>query len=191
MKIKTNSDVYAPAEDSFLLAKYAKKLKGKILEVGCGSGIVALECAAADKKNIVEGVDINPEAIKISRENAKLNNIKNIRFYESDLFQNVKGKYDFILFNPPYLPTKEEEKIKSKLNYAFDGGKNGLETLSKFVRKVKKYLKKDGTVYLIASSLCGIDEVKKLLNKNGFKVDVIEEECFFFEKIALLKAKIR
>lgn len=190
MKIETNDEVYVPAEDSFLLAKHAKKLRGKILEIGCGSGLVSLECAVSNKNNFVEGVDINPNAVELSKKNAKVNNIENVRFYQSDLFEKIKGKYDFVLFNPPYLPT-DEEKIKTKLNYAFDGGKSGLETIRKFIANVAKHVKKKGAVYIIASSQCGIEKVKLMFNKNDFKVDVIEEELFFFEKIALLKATKR
>ena len=86
LKIKTLRDVYEPAEDSFLLAKHAKKLNGRILEVGCGCGIVSLECAFSNQKNIVEGVDINRKAVALAKENAKENKIKNARFYYSNLF---------------------------------------------------------------------------------------------------------
>lgn len=186
--IETNEDVYEPAEDSFLLAKHAKKLKGRILEVGCGCGFVSLECAVSHPSNIIEGVDINLAAIVLARKNAKNNHIKNAKFYVSNLFSNVIGKYDYILFNPPYLPTIEGDRIAGRLNLAFDGGIDGLVVVREFAGKAAKYLKKAGSVYMIASSLAGIGKIKKLFNKNGFKVDVIEEESFFFEKIALLKA---
>lgn len=193
LKIKTTRDVYEPAEDSFLLAKYAKKLNGRILEIGCGCGIVSLECACSNSKNIVEGVDINKKAVKLARENAKENKIKNVRFYYSDFFSKVKGKFDWILFNPPYLPTAKEEKINGEINLAFDGGKSGLEKIKKFVKNASQYLKKDGGLLIIASNLTdkqkdGIEETIKILNKNGFKVDIIEEQSFFFERIALLRA---
>lgn len=189
--VETSPEVYEPAEDSFLLAKHARSARGKILEIGCGTGIVALTCAAADKNNIVEGVDINPAAVALARRNAEKNGITNARFYESDLFENVRGKFDCILFNPPYLPTAEEDKIRGELNYAFDGGRGGLETIKRFISQAKKHLKKDGCIYIIASSSSGIEKTERLFNKNGFKIDVIEEECFFFEKIALLKAMRR
>jgi len=192
LKIKTLRDVYEPAEDSFLLAKHAKKLNGRILEVGCGCGIVSLECAFSNQKNIVEGVDINRKAVALAKENAKENNIKNARFYYSNLFSKIKGKFDWIVFNPPYLPTAKEEKIRGKINLAFDGGKSGLEIIKKIARGAVRHLKKNGGLLVIASSLAaegnGIEEVVRMLNKNGFKVDVIEEQSFFFERIALLRA---
>ncbi len=191
LRIKTAKEVYEPAEDSFLLAKHAKKLKGRILEIGCGCGFVSLECAKAHAHNIIEGVDINQAAIALATKNAKNNGIKNARFYVSNLFSNVSGKYDYILFNPPYLPTAEGDRVAGRLNLAFDGGIDGLAVAREFAGKAARYLKKAGSVYMIASSLAGIGKTKKLFNKNGFKVDVIEEQSFFFEKIALLKATKR
>lgn len=191
IKIMSADGVYEPAEDSLLLAKHAKKIKGRILEIGCGAGIVSLECAAADKNNFVEGTDINKKAVKLAKENAKINGIKNVRFYESNLFSNVKGMFDHILFNPPYLPTAKHDVVRGELNYAFDGGRSGLNTIKRFITGAGNHLKAGGCIYLIASSFCGIEKVIKLFNENGFKADVVEEQSFFFEKIALLKATRR
>ncbi|MDD5760411.1 MAG: class I SAM-dependent methyltransferase, partial [Desulfobulbaceae bacterium] len=83
LAISVSSDVYEPAEDSFLLAKHAKVLKGRILEVGCGSGIVSLVNAKANPTNEALGADINPEAIRCAAANAKNNKIPNIKFMES------------------------------------------------------------------------------------------------------------
>ena len=71
--IDTCSEVYLPDEDSFMLALAAKGLKGKILEIGCGSGIVSL--SAAKTADLVIGVDINPAAISCSRKNSISNNL--------------------------------------------------------------------------------------------------------------------
>ena len=66
LRMEVLEDVYEPAEDSFLLADYARTIKGEILEIGCGSGIVSLVAASADKDNHVIGVDISSSAIKNS-----------------------------------------------------------------------------------------------------------------------------
>ena len=105
LRIGVLPTVYEPAEDSFMLATCASSLSGKILEIGCGSGIVSLSAAAASPKNEVLGVDINAEAVKCARQNAETNGIRNAKFAVSDLFEGVNGKFDGILFNPPYLPT--------------------------------------------------------------------------------------
>lgn len=183
--------VYPPAEDSVLLAKEASKLKGKILEIGCGSGICSIAAAAASPKNQIIGVDINPAAVSCSKKNANANNAKNCTFYVSDLFSNVpKGeKFDYILFNPPYLPTADEEKLKDALeNAAYDGGKSGMRVIAKFLREAPAFLKKNGKILIVATSLGNVDgKIAKIGEKMGFESKEISCEKFFFEKIGVLE----
>ncbi|MFH1521145.1 MAG: HemK2/MTQ2 family protein methyltransferase [Candidatus Micrarchaeota archaeon] len=179
--------VYEPAEDSFLLANAAMKLKGKILEVGCGSGIVSLICARAG--NDVIGVDVNSAAIKCAKENAKRNKIKSVRFIKSDLFSKVpKEKFDAILFNPPYLPTSKEEIISGALNLAFDGGPDGMDVIKNFLNHVNDYLKHGGSLFLVQSSLSDEKFIVNRLHEMGYKIEFIAEEKFFFEKLYLTRA---
>jgi release factor glutamine methyltransferase len=190
--ISISPDVYEPAEDSFLLAKYAKTLRGRILEIGCGSGIASLNAAKADSANEVIGVDINPHAVALAQKNAKANKITNAGFMESNLFTNIaKGeRYDAIIFNPPYLPTAPEDKVKGPLNAALDGGKDGREVLDRFLDEFETYLKPDGVLLLIQSSLNDKDKTEQILEKKGFVVHVLETESYFFEKLYVLEVKI-
>ena len=145
LKYKVLPNVYEPAEDSFMLAKYGSKLKGTILEIGCGSGFVCLTNALNNPKNIVLACDRSEDALRNAKENAELNNIKNVKFIKSNLFSKIPAqKFDHILFNPPYLPTSKEEKLKGNLNYAYDGGIDGRKTLDKFLEQFEKFLKPSG-----------------------------------------------
>ncbi len=182
--------VYAPAEDSFMLADAVENLSGSILEIGCGSGLVSLICT----KNIaakVIGVDINPEAVACAKQNAKTNKISNVEFFKSDLFSSAKlkgKKFDYTLFNPPYLPTSKDEKLNGKINHAYDGGKDGRVVLDKFLAKFDKYLKPNGSLFLIQSSLNSFEKTKEKLQSIGFSVEIINEQKFFFENLYLIKA---
>jgi len=180
--------VYEPAEDSFLLAKHAAKLKGRVLEIGCGSGIAVLNNAKNNPQNEVVGVDINPDAVKCAKENAKRNKLKNAKFFKSDLFSAIapSEKFDAILFNPPYLPTSKDERVSGKLNSAFDGGKSGRRVLDRFLRAFPKFLKPHGVVLLIHSSLNNPEKTERILKEKGFKTEILETESFFFEKICLM-----
>ncbi len=183
LKLHVPDDVYPPAEDSFLLAGAACK-EGDVLEIGCGCGIVSLAWA---KENTVTGVDINPSAVKTSIDNASRNGV-DASFRESDLFSNVSGKFDAILFNPPYLPTSKEEKLEGDINKAYDGGEDGRETLERFLSEFSDYLKAGGTLYLVQSSLNNIESTVARLRHLGFKTEEIGGHEFFFEKLVLLKA---
>ena len=187
--------VYEPAEDSFLLATYASSLSGSILEIGCGSGIVSLSAAQANPQNSVLGVDINSKAVKCSEANAAANGIKNATFLLSDLFSEVPPaqKFDCILFNPPYLPTSRAERLKSpEENAAYDGGATGLNVFKKFIAEAPAHLSDGGKVAVIATSLGnGVEKTLALLEARVGSAQVLAEEKFFFEKLALIEAKKR
>ncbi len=93
-------DIYEPAEDSYLLEKHVREeAYGRVLDVGTGSGIQALAAASNSKVRDVTAVDVNPEAVSsLKGKNRK------ITVKQSDLFENVTGKFNIIIFNPPYLP---------------------------------------------------------------------------------------
>ncbi|MFA5077599.1 MAG: HemK2/MTQ2 family protein methyltransferase [Candidatus Micrarchaeia archaeon] len=188
LKLDVGEEVYEPAEDSFLLARHAELLRGRILDMGCGCGIQALACAKACAENLVVGVDINPRAVENSRANAEKNGAGNAEFLVSDLFSNVKGKFDAIVFNPPYLPTARSERLEGNANAAFDGGKDGRKVTDRFIREFPKYLKPGGKVLLVESSLAGIEKTLGKLRNAGFDAKVVDEERFFFEKIVVIEA---
>ena len=167
-------NVYQPREDSFLLEKYVKKLaRGNVLDIGTGSGIQAK--AALNAKSVT-AVDINQEAINQCRKN-----IKNITFLKSDLFSNVKGKFDTIIFNAPYLPNEGER------DPALDGGKNGHETIERFLSQAKGFLASDGIILLVFSSFTNKEKVDRLIVENGFKFEELERIHFSFENIYCYK----
>jgi len=194
LRLHTQPSVYVPHEDSFLLAEAARThAKGRSLDLGCGTGIAGLSAAQNRKVKEVVFADVNLDALKLAKHNAKENNLKKpYSFVQSDLFSNLAGqKFDTISFNPPYLPTGPEEKLIGPDNAAFDGGKDGRKVLDRFLKVFDHYLAKDGLLLLLNSSvsakdgLSGNDETKNKLEKKGFKVDVAGEQAFFFEKLVV------
>ena len=107
IKIKVNCGVYPPSEDSYLLIECIDVGKEKVLEIGTGTGIIALH--AAKNGAVVTTVDKNQKAVKNARGNAEKNGI-NIDIKQSDLFSSVDGMFDVIIFNPPYLPSDKMEE---------------------------------------------------------------------------------
>ncbi len=187
LALRVSDGVYEPAEDSFMLASAAESLTGSVLEVGCGSGIVSLACA----KNgaTVWGVDINPEAVRCARENAERNRLSNARFMASDLFAAIpEQKFDAIVFNPPYLPTTKNERVRGPLNDAFDGGEDGRKVLDRFLGQFDSFLKPGGTLFLVQSSLNNEQKTRAMLEAAGYVVGVVASESFFFERLSLIKA---
>ncbi|MFH1456310.1 MAG: HemK2/MTQ2 family protein methyltransferase [archaeon] len=171
--------IYEPSEDSFLLQKYVLKYaKGKVLDMGTGSGLQAL--TALKKTKDVLAVDINKEAIKHVKE-------KGVKVIQSDLFSKVKGKFDLIIFNPPYLPEETLEDKESQL--ITTGGKKGYEVLEKFLVQAKKHLNENGQILIVFSSQGG--DVKKIFKKLKYKFEVLEEKSLFFEKLTVYLLELK
>ncbi len=190
ISLSVPDDVYPPSEDSHLLASSASYLRGSVLEMGCGTGLASLVCAKAEPENFVLGVDINPSAVKCAQQNADYNRIPNALFLVSDMFSKVGvQRFDAIMFNPPYLPTADDETLRGPLNHAFDGGADGRAVLDRFLGEFDQYLKPGGTLLLIQSSLNGIEKTQSRLEAMGYKVRVMDSEDFFFESVFLLKAE--
>ncbi len=187
LEIDICEEVYEPAEDSFMLAKQAAKQNGRILEMGTGCGLSALAAAKEDANNRVIGVDINPAAVKCAKNNANKNNIRNVEFLISNLFQNVQGTFDCILFNPPYVPTESSER-KDALSKAWDGGKDGRAVLERFLDEFEPHLNSKGCLLLIQSSLNDKEKTIAKLCEVGMKTEITEEKSFFFERLYVVKA---
>lgn len=182
------NEIYEPSEDSYLMSKTLKKEipklltknpEMKFLEVGCGSGInLQSALKAGIKKENISGTDINIEAVRYC---------KKIGFncIVSDLFENVKGKFYVIAFNPPYLPLDRKEPIKSRKETT--GGKKGNEIAIRFLKQAKRHLEKGGKIFLITSSLSEKIDFKSF----GYLPKEIANDNFFSEKIFLWKLSIQ
>ena len=163
VKLRYRKGVYKDAEDSWLLQEQVRKLSTgkKVLDMGTGTGIQAITAAKAGAKEVI-AVDIHPVAVQLAKENAKLNKVK-IKVIQSNLFENVKGKFDLIIFNVPYLPPEKPKDL------AWSGGKKFIE---KFLKQAKNYLTKHGKIIFVFSSLT------KLKN-----LEIIAEKKLPFEQI--------
>jgi len=171
---------YDPAEDSYLFAENLEVKKGeKVLDMGTGSGILAI--IAAGQGTQVTAVDINPQALECARRNAQKNKVK-IDFLESDLFENVKGKFDLILFNAPYVPTEAKE-LGDIESVGWDGGEQGRRVIIRFLKAAPRFLKPKGRIILMVSSL------NDIMNDLGeaFKTKIVAEKALFFERLYLVE----
>jgi release factor glutamine methyltransferase len=176
--IKECKGVYSPREDSYLLADATgKHARGKTLDMGCGSGIQGI--TAAKKGCEVTFADISEDALSCAQENCEANGIKGT-FILTDLFAKLPGKFDTIIFNPPYVPTAALKRLK-KNDPTTDGGVMGREVIKRFLSDYKKFLAEGGKVLMLESShnLYGSD-MKKL------GAEIVGRHKEFFEELVVL-----
>ena len=183
------SNVYCPSDDTEMLAEAALSCvpaNSSVLEVGTGSGAVILALAKSGKKfEKLVAVDVEKEAVEAAKTNAKKNRIDSVEFICSDLFESLpaSSRFDFILFNPPYLPTAKLDKVAGSLNSALDGGRDGLRVVRRFLADAGAHLAPGGKILLVVSSLQPKDKLQGLLAKNHFAHNSLLSKSFFFERL--------
>lgn len=173
-KFTVNENVLIPRfETEELVEKTLERIKKifpnkkiKILDIGCGSGAIGITL----KKNLPESevtlLDISKEALEVAKENAKNLNV-DVKFIESDVFENVNDTYDLIISNPPYIRENEEIEDIVKNNephLALYAGKDGLDCYKKIFKDIKKHL--NGR-YLIALEI-GMYQAPSIINMTNY-----------------------
>ncbi|HPJ30347.1 MAG TPA: class I SAM-dependent methyltransferase [Methanothrix sp.] len=179
--------VYEPAEDTYLLLAAALEEvdpQDLVLEVGCGRGVISRSLAPRARRVIA--TDLNPFALR------SLRGRPGIEAVRADLFKGIgageRARLDLVIFNPPYLPTEEDEVLKGWLNFAFDGGKTGRETIDRFLEGLKDHLEpRRGRALLLVSSLSDPAKVREKAEEEGLAVEVVAREKHFFEELLVLR----
>ena len=175
-----NKNVLTPRPETELLVeevlkRYKLVNKINILDIGTGSGCILISLLKQHKKWVGTGIDISKMAIKVAKSNAKIQQVSNrIRFIKSDVDKFLRGKYDLIVSNPPYinkigynnldLGVKNYEPIK-----ALYGGVDGLRIIEKIIGKSKFILKNNG-ILVMEIGLGQHQKVSEQLKKSGFYV---------------------
>lgn len=190
ISLEIPESVYEPREDSLLIAKVLEEeLEGdktknekinSVLEIGCGSGLLSI--IAAKRGCDILAADIDSTAVRCAKRNAELNNTK-IKAVQSNLFNDIEGKFGLIVFNPPYLPEEQTEDSR-----AWAGGKN-LEVITEFIKNAKQHLNDDGRVLIVISSLSKPEYILKKFSDNGFGAKIIAEQKIPWEKLFVISAR--
>lgn len=196
-KFKVTRDVLSPRMETeeliYKVLEYIKKSKKdsfKILDLCTGSGIIAITL----KKEIVEkyteivASDISEKALSIAIENANNNNA-NITFIKSDLFDNISGKFDLIISNPPYISYKDKITIKDNVlkydpHLALFAEEDGIYFYRKIIENAVHYLSKDGVIFFEI----GYDQKEKIfeLGKNNNFITTVYKDINDRDRIAKL-----
>ena len=182
LPFKVNSSVLIPRQDTETLVEEALKVAKpgmKVLDMCTGSGCIIISILHHGKALEGYASDISRHAINVAKENAKLNQVA-VSFETGDLFDHIKGKYDIIVSNPPYIRTEEIAKLMPEVqNFepfnALDGKEDGLFFYRKIVEQAGDYLNSGGHLLFEIGHDQG-QEVSELMVQAGFKdVRVIKD----------------
>lgn len=186
-KFKVTKDVLSPRMETeeliYKVIEYIKSINKnniKILDLCTGSGIIGITLRKELESKSLEVVasDISEEALKVAKENAIMNEAE-VKFIQSDIFENINEKFDIIVSNPPYIAYNDKITMEDNvLNYdphlALFAEEDGMYFYREIVENAKEYLEEDGIVFFEI----GYDQREKILklaNENGFKAEVYKD----------------
>lgn len=191
IELKTDRRALIPRDETACMTETAigiikEKHYKTVLDLCTGSGAIGI----AVKKNAdvsVTASDISDDALSLAKENAENLNLK-IEFIQSDLFENLQNrKFDVIISNPPYIPTKDMEKLEKELSFepanALDGGADGLDFYRDIAQEAKAHLTNGGMLIMEIGFDQG-DALKILLAKNGYTNITVTKDYAGLDRVA-------
>jgi release factor glutamine methyltransferase len=174
-EFKTDARALIPRPETEELVEILLKLElpesARVLDLGCGSGVLGLSLAAARPRWHVTLADISPEALELTRENAAKLELPNVSFVESDLFSALDGPFDLIAANLPYVPETERATLTKEVQHdpdlALFGGPDGLDVIRRFTPEAIGKLAPAGRIGLEIGH-DQASQVARLLQDSGF-----------------------
>jgi len=200
LEFKVNSKVLVPrpeteilTEEVLLLARKFNKKDLKILDVGTGSGCIAVTLAKMIPSSKISAVDISDKALAVAKENAQRQGAK-IDFMQSDLFSALdlsRGKYDIIISNPPYIRSNDLAGLQVEVGHepkiALDGGKDGLDFYRRIVPESVNFLN-DGGILALEIGFDQLQSVKDIFARaNEFEVIKQAKDYSGHDRVILAK----
>ena len=143
----------------------------KVLDMGCGSGVLGLTLAAERPTWHVTLADVSEDALALTKENAAALGIGNARLLRSDLFSAVEGEFDGVVANLPYVPESERASLSREVMHdpalALFGGADGLDVIRRFIPEAFRRLKPGGWMVLEIGH-DQASQVEEILRSSGF-----------------------
>ena len=200
LSFEINKNVLAPRVCTEKLVDLSKEFLNKqkegvrILELGVGSGCNIIVLAKMFSKHSFVGVDICSKALEIAKKNAKRHNVRNIKWIVSNWWENVKGKFDLVISNPPYIKTSDIVTLAKEVKnhdpiLALDGGEDGLACFRIILNEAALFLNAYGKASAIILEIgkCQLPELKTIIENKGFVLNKIIEDDLGIERIIALE----
>jgi release factor glutamine methyltransferase len=184
---RTDQRALIPRPETEILVEIALKViraqpssRNRLLDIGTGSGVLAITLALECPNLSVVGSDVSPLALNLARENAEGHRLnRRIEWIESDLLQSVTGTFDVLVANLPYIPTAELAKLAPEVRrdpqLALDGGSDGLAVIRRLVEDAPKVLTA-GAFVILEVGFDQADRVADLMRAQKFRDISVEND---------------
>ena len=183
LAVEVAPEVFRPADDSYLLLQAVDVRPGeRFLEVGAGTGLLALH--AAKVAELAVATDVNPHAVRSIRDNARQNGLR-VAVVRCDLLRGLRGTFDVIAFNPPYLAERMGGAWEER---AWQGGVTGEDVILRFFDELPERLANRGRCYVTIPTA---RERALAQARERFDVRLADEKPLFFEKLLALELTMR
>ncbi len=165
----------------------------KVIDIGTGSGCIPITLVLENKKITMDAADISADAIETAKKNALFHNVyERINFYVSDLFNSIKGEFDIIVSNPPYIPKKDKKSLQPEVRdyepelALYTEDEYGTDFYEHILEKSREYLKSNGyIVFELGINQSG--KVADLAKKFGYKEITVKKDFNSIERIMIIK----
>ncbi len=195
LKLKVNNSTLIPRPDTELLVELALaqdlQEESLVIDLGTGTGAIALALATERPDWQVIAVEKNPEAISLAKENTLINKIKNVRILEGSWFAPLSHlKADMIVSNPPYIQTDDKHLFEGDVRFeplsALTAGRDGLNDIRLIARESINYLKPGGFLLLEHGYNQG-KAVRDCVESSGFQHAKTYEDLSGQDRVTLAK----
>jgi len=196
LEIKVNKDVLIPRPETEILVETALEFAenekpGRVLDLGTGSGCIAVALSKHLADLEIDASDISDKAMIVAKENAKACGAR-INFIQSDLFNDLKYRdYGIIISNPPYIPEAQIKKLQLELQFepglALNGGKDGLDFYRRIILSSPGYLKENGLL-ILEIGFNQKEDLERMLGKSKiFKLIKIVKDYQHIERVIVAR----
>ncbi len=183
-KFFVNENVLIPrAETEILVLKtieIAQKIENpQILDIGSGSGCIAIMLSKNLPNAKIFSCDISPTALQVAKCNAEQLQAK-VNFIQSDLFENINQRFDIIVSNPPYIPCSLKSSIQKEVQFEpeqalYANDENGIEFYEKIIKNARNYLTNNGSILFELGINQSIQVKKIFLDYNYTEIEITKD----------------
>mmetsp|Transcript_7417 Transcript_7417/g.18421 ORF Transcript_7417/g.18421 Transcript_7417/m.18421 type:complete len:218 (-) Transcript_7417:344-997(-) len=200
-----SSEVYEPSDDTFLLVdaiasvaeQWLKQPPRIVVELGCGSGFAICSVALMLKQLGIAArmlaIDHSPAALQATATTLKSHQVQGVELLQSDLFTaldpGIQGHVDVLVFNPPYVPTPDEEVARGGIASAWAGGHRGRRVIDRVLAQLPGLMAPGGELFMVTVSENDPQGIIQEMQQHGFTGEVIMSRQADEETLSIVRLK--